>query len=100
MVFTECNGVVKVSSSITSEEDEFHLTLEDVLIFATGASAVPPVGLIPKPTITFHDRSLFPLANTCTNTLKLPINTSTKDYNLFRYKFVYGIANTAGFGQV
>lgn len=101
-LLSECKGLVRVSRSMTSEEEEFHFKLEDVLIFATGASDVPPIGFVPTPSIMFHDHpgSFFPMANTCTNTLKLPLNTSTSDYDFFRYNFVYGIANTAGYGQV
>ena len=95
-ILTECDGLVKVISP--SGPEEFCLSLEDILQFATGASSVPPIGFSPNPTVTFHESSPFPMANTCTNCLKLPLFTS--DYDAFKYNFAYGIVNTAGFGQV
>lgn len=101
---TECNGLVEVTSPSGSTE-EFGLSLEHILIFSTGAADVPPIGFLPKPSITFHESSTvdnkgspFPSANTCTNCLKLPLNLAS--YDTFRYNFVYGVVNTAGFGQV
>jgi hypothetical protein len=98
----DCRGLVKLSSPSCSTPEEFHLTLEDILVFATGVSAIPPIGFIPHPSIVFHEakNSLSPMANTCTNTLKLPLKICNTSYEVFKYNFVYGIANTAGFGQV
>lgn len=49
------------------------MSVEDVLMFATGLSSLPPSGLEPLPQIEFLDDSAFPMANTCTNSLKLPL---------------------------
>ncbi|MBN3293378.1 G2E3 ligase, partial [Polypterus senegalus] len=72
-------------------------SLEDILMFATGLRAIPPLGLQPRPTICFHhDGSLLPVANTCGNILTLPIH---KTYDNFRFYVSFGILNSPGFGQ-
>lgn len=63
---------------ILPEKDSLH----KLLSFATGLTALPPLGLKPTPTITFgHPATLalddatvqFPVANTCANQLRLPV---------------------------
>jgi len=58
------------------------MQLQDLLIFATGMNSVPALGFAPEPTIKFkhpddcapEDQAKdFPYANTCTNTLVLPV---------------------------
>ena len=100
IVLAGCDGVVKAVSPSSGTTEEFNFVLEDILSFATGATEVPPIGLIPKPAITFHEEdSFYPLANTCINCLKLPMRRNA-DYESFKYNFFYGINNTQGFGQV
>ncbi|KAA0721548.1 hypothetical protein E1301_Tti021662 [Triplophysa tibetana] len=59
--------------------DRLSVTLQDVLVFASGASAIPVFGFKENPNITFlHEnidgnRRVFPEANTCSMTVKLPI---------------------------
>ena len=81
--------------SPNDEEHELSLTLSDVLVFGTGAACEPPMGLYPKPKISFKDGSCYLTANTCTNTIYLP--TKEMSYGDFNY---YAIANYAGFGQI
>ena len=76
---------------------KFNITLADVLVFITGAPAVPPLGFIPHPCINFHS-SNFPRANTCINCLYLPLKKMT--FNDFNYYILYGLVNSYGFGQV
>ena len=71
--------------------ETFQVSLGDVLAFATGASAIPPMGLNATPAIKFHTTSPFPLANTCANTLSLPLLSHT--HESFKYNFCYGICN-------
>ena len=78
--------------------ETFQVSLGDVLAFATGASAIPPMGFNPTPAIKFHSTSPFPLANTCANTLSLPLFSHSHEG--FKHSFCYGICNAIGFGQV
>lgn len=71
------------------------MSVEDVMMFATGLSSVPPYGLEPLPQIEFLDDSAFPLANTCSNSLRLPLLDS---YPLFKSQMDFGILNSPGFG--
>ncbi|XP_062866110.1 G2/M phase-specific E3 ubiquitin-protein ligase-like [Trichomycterus rosablanca] len=77
------------------EEGQAALCVEDVLMFATGLTSLPPSGLEPLPKIEFLDDSPFPMANTCSNTLKLPLLDS---YNVFKSRMDFGIQNSPGFG--
>lgn len=79
------------------------ITLADVLVFVTGAPAVPPLGFLPRPSIQFwtsnkpDEKPKYPRANTCTN-LFLPLQEVTLD--TFKYNMLYGFCNSFGFGQV
>lgn len=75
-----------------------NVSLPDILAFVTGAPSLPPLGFLPQPSIQFHATSAFPKANTCSNTLYLPLQRMT--YDEFKYKILYGISNSFGFGQV
>ncbi|XP_076737569.1 G2/M phase-specific E3 ubiquitin-protein ligase-like [Maylandia zebra] len=77
------------------EESQTAVSLGDVLMFATGLTSLPPSGLDPLPSLQFLDDSLFPMANTCLNLLKLPMITS---YSLFKSNMDFGIENSPGFG--
>ena len=73
-------------------------TIADVLKFVTGAPATPPISFYPQPSIMFHQTSSFPMANTCSNTLHLPLKrVSDQEFN---YNIVSGIVNSAGFGKI
>lgn len=71
------------------------VTLGELLMFATGLEAVPPAGMIPPPRLEFLSESPFPVANTCANTLKLPLLDS---YSVFKANMDFGIQNAPGFG--
>ena len=89
---------------IDIEEGDSELSLAMILSFATGCSAVPPIGFSPVvPWIAFlHDpeadgnKSKFPKANTCALKLYLPTVHST--YNDFKNAITFAIRNTKGFG--
>ncbi|XP_076738804.1 G2/M phase-specific E3 ubiquitin-protein ligase-like [Maylandia zebra] len=88
-----------------AEEEEGPSKLQKILAFATGATAVPPIGFSPAPSIEFIHRGdddfsstpIFPLANTCVNCIRLPLHVS---YQLFKEKFDFALGNTYGFGRV
>ncbi|XP_034721445.1 G2/M phase-specific E3 ubiquitin-protein ligase-like isoform X1 [Etheostoma cragini] len=86
-----------------AEEEEGPSKLEKILAFTTGASVVPPIGFSPTPSVQFIHKgddgfstSMFPLANTCVNCIKLPLHVS---YQLFKEKFDFALGNTYGFGR-
>ncbi|XP_076866557.1 uncharacterized protein LOC143517694 isoform X2 [Brachyhypopomus gauderio] len=58
------------------QEKETPFTFEDLLVFVTGADAVPPLGFPQRLQIQFYDQeergSRFPYASTCSMTLFLP----------------------------
>lgn len=55
--------------------------LQQVLIFTTGLDSIPALGFNPQPIIEFdHDGQIFPKANTCTNTLRLPCLGSYEEF--------------------
>ena len=57
-------------------------SLEDVLIFFSGADRVPPLGFPQSPSLSFLDvGAIFPTASTCSLQLRLP--TQYTDYNEF-----------------
>ncbi len=90
------SGTVQVTNK--GETEEYSLRLEDVLQFATGATAEPPIGFVPSPKLAFQSDSPLPSANTCVNAIFLPLQHV--GYEEFKYYFVYGIVNAAGFGQI
>ena len=82
------------------EQKDIPLSLADVLVFTTGASAIPPMGFDNPLSIRFKDEtSGLPRSTTCTNTLYIPTKHSN-DYEAFKYKFVFAFTGAIGFGQV
>ncbi|XP_037835205.1 G2/M phase-specific E3 ubiquitin-protein ligase-like isoform X1 [Kryptolebias marmoratus] len=83
------------------EDEEGPNKLQKILAFATAASEVPPIGFSPTPSVQFILKdddfsSVFPMANTCINCIKLPLHTS---YQVFKEKFDFALGNTYGFGR-
>ena len=60
------------------------VTIEDILIFVTGASANPPLGFELNPTIRFVEWKCLPFASSCDNVLKFP--RTLVDCNNFKEK--------------
>ncbi|KAB0805056.1 hypothetical protein PPYR_02026 [Photinus pyralis] len=80
-------------------DEQRSVTLTDVLIFATGADVLPPLGFPVKPTIQFlhgEDSRSFPMANTCGLEFKLPTCHST--YEQFKENMNFAIGNCKSFG--
>lgn len=73
------------------------VTLQDVLVFVSGVTAVPPLGFYKQqPEINFSEGRLA-TASTCSLNLKLPLHP---DYTTFRKYMVLSIKGHSGFGQV
>ncbi|KAK1160563.1 G2/M phase-specific E3 ubiquitin-protein ligase-like [Acipenser oxyrinchus oxyrinchus] len=75
------------------EDSACPVSLETILVFATAADAVPPIGFVPEPSIEFlHSQGqlqeMFPQGETSFNSLKLPI---VQTYEEFRRNMDYAI---------
>ena len=91
----EAGGILDLQHANTVESgDAMQISFEDILIFATGSAAVPPMGFSPMPSLEFSDDIGFPSASTCSNTLTLPLHLQ---YDTFKHNLVYGILNSPGF---
>ena len=75
-------------------------TLEDILVFFTGASSVPPLGFDRCLSIVFlHDpTAILPTASTCALQLRLP--TCFVEYASFREHMELALKPIDGFGGV
>ncbi|XP_049926216.1 G2/M phase-specific E3 ubiquitin-protein ligase-like isoform X2 [Epinephelus moara] len=78
-----------------------HITLEDVLMFATGADRIPPLGFSVVPSLAFLHEPLnsqrkrkFPEANTCALIMRLPMHAS---YEQFSDSMISGIKQSPQF---
>ena len=84
-------------------DEEYTVTLENIMMFTTGLTTFPPLGFPVGPAaVTFlheddrHGKSRFPKANTCACILMLP--TTHQTYESFEHAMCYGIGNAGGFG--
>ena len=99
-VFTGGKGKVFVTAH-NDEEVEFDIDYAVIVAFATGCPSEPPLGFQPAPSLSFQTDSPYPSANTCTNTINLPMLNPPLAFDKFAYyNMTSGILNTAGFGQV
>ena len=96
-IFVDCGGTLKVVDP-NGKEEQHRITLESIVVFATGMPEKPPLGFSPKPSLLFHKDTIFPSANTCANQLYIPVEKMTFDE--FKYNVTYGFVNSAGFGQI
>ncbi|XP_032098534.1 G2/M phase-specific E3 ubiquitin-protein ligase isoform X3 [Sapajus apella] len=72
------------------EDGKSTTTMEDILIFATGCSSIPPAGFKPTPSIECLHMD-FPVGNKCSNCLAIPI---TNTYKEFQENMDFAIRNT------
>lgn len=79
-------------------DEDIGCTLESILIFVTGSSAIPPLGFACTPTVAFYTESTMPSANVCSLTLQLPVSHET--YNSFREAMLMGILGNDGYGKL
>uniref|UniRef100_A0A8C6QJ68 G2/M-phase specific E3 ubiquitin ligase n=1 Tax=Nannospalax galili TaxID=1026970 RepID=A0A8C6QJ68_NANGA len=63
----------------TVEDGKSATTMEDILVFATGCSSIPPAGFKPSPSIECLHMD-FPVGNKCNNCLALPITNTYKEF--------------------
>uniref|UniRef100_A0A672TD45 HECT domain-containing protein n=1 Tax=Sinocyclocheilus grahami TaxID=75366 RepID=A0A672TD45_SINGR len=87
-------GVFKALLSEAGKQ-ETGVSLQDILMFATGLDSLPPSTIVPQPRLSFERTSKFPIASTCANTIKLPMS---KSYEEFKNAMDFGIQNSPGFG--
>ncbi|KAF6726454.1 G2/M phase-specific E3 ubiquitin-protein ligase [Oryzias melastigma] len=82
---------------IDVEDGAFNITLEDILVFASGADRIPVLGFNPKPTLEFlsDPTRRFPEANTCLVQIRLPVLPT---YRAFAEKMCDGIIQSPTFG--
>ncbi len=75
-------------------------TLEDILVFLSCASTVPPLGFERQPQLDFlHDPlAILPTASTCDLILRIP--TSHSEYEKFQEHMILGLIGNDGFGAV
>ena len=80
---------------------EVSCTLDDVLVFFSGADRVPPLGFEKQPSVTFlHDtRSKFATASTCSLELRLPTQYGSH-FDKFREAMIMSLMDNDGFGRV
>ena len=86
-----------MSFGVEKSQEEY-VTLEDILLFCTGTTKVPPDGFHTKPTICFCD-DMLATASTCDLILRIPTafyNNSEK----FEEMFVWSLKGHIGFGSV
>ena len=87
-IFLGNKGVVKCIDPC-GEAAEFVVTCEHILAFSTGAPRQPPMGFDPQPGIMFQSDSPYTKANTCTNTIYLPISTGLQSDESGLKRFMY-----------
>ena len=82
--------------SLVTEGGVEGCTLEDVCVFFSGASSVPPGGWPKKPKIEFIPDALLPTSSTCSLILRLP--TVHKNYEQFKNVLILALRSNDGFG--
>ena len=80
----------------SGELETFAISYNMILTFAN-----PPLSsFILAPAIAFQAESPYPRANTCANTLHLPLQKPLPRSEEFAYCFAFGLLNSAGFGLI
>ena len=85
------------AGGVSIKGDSFPLLLNDMMVFTTGVPTESPLGFSHQPNIRFCE-GVFSTANTCANTLHLPLFHSNDDD--FMNSMCFGILNYVGYGQV
>ena len=73
-------------------------SLNDVLAFFSGASAIPPLGFDANPSLHFDEDALYPTASTCVLRLTLPSHFNS--YSEFKDKMTVALLTHGGFGTI
>ena len=66
-------------SLVSFSDGKSTVTMEDILIFATGCKSIPPAGFKPSPSIECLHMD-FPVGNKRDNCLALPITSTYKEF--------------------
>ena len=82
----------------TDDPSTAGVNLEEFLIFVTGASAIPLVGLDTIPIIDFTDSERLPDASTCSLTLTLKMNF--QNFEAFCRTMKRSILDSHGYGTI
>lgn len=82
-------------------ENSVECSLSEVLVFVTGASAVPPLGFGKDIKIEFLDnpKAILPTASTCDLILRIP-TAHGEDFASFSENMVLALKGNDGFGAV
>ena len=70
-------------------QNEENLSLEEIMIFFSGAEAVPPLGFSRKARLYYSEHIIYPESSTCGLTLTLP--TRHADYSSFKSAMIFGM---------
>lgn len=89
---------VDTKGNVEAEGEHFEISLQDILMYTTATPSQPPLGFTLKPSLSFQDDIPFPRANTCSNTLHIPIQHTSLD--TFVYQMCFGILHSPGLGQL
>ncbi len=74
-------------------------SIEDLLIFCSGASQIPPSGFDGYPSITFEREGILATASTCALQLRLPVSHGDR-YIDFKEAMILSLKENDGFGGV
>uniref|UniRef100_A0A3B5QY90 HECT domain-containing protein n=1 Tax=Xiphophorus maculatus TaxID=8083 RepID=A0A3B5QY90_XIPMA len=85
--------IFEVQLSEKGSKQKTGLSLQDILMFATGLNTLPPSSILPPPKLIFQATSRFPVSSTCSNTIKIPMS---KTYHQFKEDMDFGIQNSPG----
>ena len=73
--------------------------MEDILVFFSGASRLPPLGFQKSPTLNFSEENLYPTASTCSLILNIPTRYGS-DYESFKGALHIDFKFHGGFGKL
>lgn len=71
--------------------------MEDVLVFFSGSSCIPPLGFDKQPTISFNHDGTLATASTCDLQLRLPVVHDS--YEKFKEAMLLSLKGHDGFGS-
>ncbi len=81
---------------IHTDDEHTDCNVEDVLVFLSGSSQVPPLGFDKKPLVVFHHDSPLATASTCDLQLRLPAEHVS--YHTFKEAMLLSLKGHDGFG--
>lgn len=85
-----------------STEGDAPCSLEDVMVFFSGASRIPPLGFHPSPTLEFvHDTGAkLATSSTCDLVLRIPTCFGADEFSEFTEWMAMSVLGNDGFGGV